>query len=310
MRERPQGLSDAEVLAAVRTGWEAPVTDLVHLPVGFGAHHWRAESAGTPRLFVTYDGYGSRHTAASLADAYGSAIALAAVGLDFVLAPVPTGDGRPLLDLGAEALSVTPWVEGTAVGDGPIVEEAVAATNIADLARLHDAVPPTELRPWTPAAADLTERLAARLRRSWDAGPYGERARRAVRARRDEILGWATRYRALVAAARERPWVVTHGETHTANQLRTASGLRFVDWESVALAPRERDLSSLVQAGYGAEVAADPAMVELFDTEWRLSEIDEYATWFAGPHGDSADDRIAFGGLLAELDRGPWWARG
>ncbi len=96
------------------------------------------------------------------------------------------------------------------------------------------------------------------------------------------------------------------GETHTSNQVRTAEGIRFVDWESLQLAPRERDLSSLVQAGYRQQASADPAMVELFDIEWRLSEIDEYAQWFSNPHTGTADDEIAFDGLLEELHREPW----
>ena len=62
-----------------------------------------------------------------------------------------------------------------------------------------------------------------------------------------------------------------------------------------------------MQAGYGVQVDADPDMVELFDLEWRLAEIDEYANWFAAPHTGTADDRTAYEGLLDELRRGPWW---
>ena len=121
------------------------------------------------------------------------------------------------------------------------------------------------------------------------------------------IHAWTDRYLELAATAVDRPWVPTHGETHTANQLRTAEGIRFVDWESLKLAPRERDLSTLVQAGYGDQVRADRAMVELFDLEWRLSEIDAYAAWFAAPHTGTVDDRVAYGGLEGELARDPWW---
>ena len=41
----------------------------------------------------------------------------------------------------------------------------------------------------------------------------------------------------------------------------------------------------------------------LFSLEWRLDEFAQYATWFASPHTGGADDRIAFGGLLEELER-------
>lgn len=149
--------------------------------------------------------------------------------------------------------------------------------------------------------------MADLLARAWETGPYGEPARAAITSRLADVDDWTGRYLRLAEQAGDRPWVASHGETHTANQLRTGEGIRFVDWESLKLAPRERDLSTLVQAGHGAAVDADPAMVELFDLEWRLSEIDEYARWFARAHTGTDDDRIAYGGLLHELARGPWW---
>ncbi len=46
-------------------------------------------------------------------------------------------------------------------------------------------------------------------------------------------------------------------------------------------------------------------MVELFDLEWRLDEIAQYAAWFAAPHSGTASDEVAYGGLLGELERAP-----
>jgi thiamine kinase-like enzyme len=37
-------------------------------------------------------------------------------------------------------------------------------------------------------------------------------------------------------------WVVTHGEPHPANVIRTPGGLKLIDWDTVQLAPAERDL--------------------------------------------------------------------
>ncbi len=45
-------------------------------------------------------------------------------------------------------------------------------------------------------------------------------------------------------------------------------------------------------------------MLELFDLEWRLDEIDQYAAWFAAPHTGTADDEIAFGGLVGRAGAG------
>ncbi|MFH8796860.1 hypothetical protein [Streptomyces sp. NPDC017941] len=42
-------------------------------------------------------------------------------------------------------------------------------------------------------------------------------------------------------------------------------------------------------------------MIELFALDWRLSEIAEYADWFAGPHTGTADDHTALADLYEEL---------
>ena len=97
-----------------------PTVDRVeHLAVGFGAHHWRAEQAGVPIWFVTYDRFGDRHTATSLAAAYAGAIELAERGLEFVLAPTLARFGDVLLPVANGALSCTPWVPARWSVEGP-----------------------------------------------------------------------------------------------------------------------------------------------------------------------------------------------
>lgn len=308
VNEAPPELSDADVLAAVRAGWDAQATGVVHLPVGFGAHHWRVAVGDGAGLFATYDRFGARHSATSLEAAYAGAIQLAVAGLEFVLAPRPMLTGQVLRPIGAGALSCTPWVDGSVVGDGAITDDETAAVNIANLARLHRSPTPFHLERWRPLDGDdLTGSLNLQVATRWRTGPYGEPARRAIADRLPELTTWTRRLAELVRQADDRPWVVTHGETHTRNQLRIPEGIVFVDWESLKLAPRERDLATLVQAGYGERVGADRAMVELFDLEWRLTEIAEYADWFCRPHTGSADDDTAYEGLLDELERGPWW---
>jgi len=305
----PAELSDGAVLGALRTAWDEEISDVEHLALGFGAHHWRADIAQSPRFFVTYDRLNGRHTFDSLEQAYEGAAALAESGLEFVVAPARTLEGRALLRLGAGALSCTPWLDGAVVGDGAVTEVATAEANLTDLARLHATRAPG-LRRWRPLVdADFAEAVSARLGRPWDTGPYGERAHRALTGSLAAIQEWTRQYLVRAEQAGVRPWVATHGEPHTRNQVRTPDGIRFVDWESLQLAPRERDLSSLVQAGYGRQAGADPAMVELFDVEWRLSEIDQYAHWFSTPHTGTPDDTIAFDGLIEELNREPWWPR-
>ena len=257
----PTELSDLEVLHIVRAAWDHTATGVEHLSVGFGAHHWRVDGGGGPSLFATYDRFGTRHSVDSLTAAYAGAMRLADAGLEFVLAPLRTRSGGVMVPAAEGALSCTPWVDAAVVGDGAVDDADVAAANIADLARLHAADPPAGLPGWSPVVEpDVGDRLAVLVANAWTTGPYGEAARGAVAGRLTAITEWTGRYLVLAEAATDRRWVVTHGETHTRNQLMTRDGIRFVDWESLKLAPRERDLATLVQAGYGARVEADPEL--------------------------------------------------
>ena len=117
---------------------------------------------------------------------------------------------------------------------------------------------------------------------------------------------WSETYHALAEVARRRPWVITHGEPHEHNQVVTGGKTRLVDWETVLLAPAERDWRTLVERGLpadGPNRSLDAAMLDLFDLEWRLDEISQYAAWFSAPHTGTASDRVAMGGLLHELTR-------
>ena len=69
-----------------------------------------------------------------------------------------------------------------------------------------------------------------------------------------------------------------------------------------------RDLAGLLPLGGSFRAAydgppPDADLLRMFDLEWRLDEIGQYAAWFAGPHADSPDDRTALGGLRSELSR-------
>jgi len=165
---------------------------------------------------------------------------------------------------------------------------------------------PAGIRPWAPlVGADLAEVTADLTRRVWGPGPYAARARAAVAEHLPALATWTERYHHLAAVAQHRDWVAAHGEPHSFNQLLTDDGTRLlIDWDTLTLAPAELDLRTLVEAGADPlDVGADPEMVELFDLEWRLDEINQYAAWFAALHDGTDDDRIAFDGLLHELGR-------
>lgn len=289
VNEPPTDLDADELLTVVQRSWDSSVEALDYLAVGFGAHHWRARVAGESRYFVTLDDLGVRHTLQTLHSAYAGAAALARDGLEFVTAPI----GPFVVPVADRAVSVTPWLSGTAVVT--MDEHLIAAM----LQRLHAVDPATlgvVLPVWRPVVApDLIDHIRALVRQPWAGGPYGAQSREAVAAALPDIDRWTARYMELGAIARTHHWVPTHGEPGSHNQLNTAWGTVIVDWETLKLAPIERDLQTLR--------CGDPRMLELFDLEWRLDEISQYSSWFAGPHGDTADDRTAFEGFMHELTR-------
>ncbi|TDC07490.1 aminoglycoside phosphotransferase [Streptomyces sp. 8K308] len=304
MFSRPSFIDDDAIARVVADHWLPEITEVAYLPWGFGAHHWRVRGAGGRALFVTLDQLAPRHTAASLEAAYAGAAALAAGGLAVVCAPLPAGTGRFTVDVGPGALSVTPWLDGRSPTETEAREPGHVREVVAALAALHGAAPPEGLPRWTPRVdPGFPDGLRADTAGVWTSGPLAERARAALAARCEAIGRWTARYLELADLARSRQgsWVPTHGEPHFANQVTVAGGLKLVDWESLALAPRERDYASLLDTAAGPALAPDPAMVELFALDWRLSEIAEYARWFAAPHTGSDDDHTALQGLYAEL---------
>ncbi len=296
MRAPPPGLDSEELLALVRKDWSGNVERLTYLPVGFGAHHWAAHDAEQTILFVTLDRLDSTRTAEDRESAYAGAVALCRAGLDFVLAPVVSTSGSPIVRFSDGAVSCTPWQVGTSGG------ELDAAWTASALARLHGLEPPPGIPRWRPLVTpEFAGDVERKLRAPWGPGPYADQARGAVAEHIADVAGWTDRYHELARRALERIWVPTHGEPHSDNQMLTQQGRYLLDWESLKLAPRERDLRELV--ALGVPVGADPEMVEMFDLEWRLDEIDQYTAWFAAEHHGTEDDRIAFDGLVEELTR-------
>jgi spectinomycin phosphotransferase/16S rRNA (guanine(1405)-N(7))-methyltransferase len=104
-----------------------------------------------------------------------------------------------------------------------------------------------------------------------------------------------------MAAVNPGPVVITHGEIHPGNVMVTSKGWVIVDWDTVLLAPPERDLWRLAKGGgsvlraYAVATGAAPNewLVDLYAIRWDLAEIASFATEFRTPHEDTEDSRKA-----------------
>ncbi|MEV6494825.1 phosphotransferase, partial [Actinoplanes sp. NPDC051633] len=131
-------------------------------------------------------------------------------------------------------------------------------------------------------------------------GPYARPAAELLHAHLPEIRRAVARHDDLAGLARAEgngP-VLTHGEPHPGNAMRTGDGLVLIDWDTALAAPPERDLWHLdpgdgsVHAAYTAATGTvpRPEVVELYRLRWDLTEIAQAVARFREPHGGTADD--------------------
>ncbi|MCU7722428.1 aminoglycoside phosphotransferase family protein [Actinoplanes sp. KI2] len=308
MRDRPTGVTEAMLAAALRDGWGIDAHEIAYLPVGAGGYHWRADD----RWFLTV----TAAEPAPLERALRTAQALRRdAGLGFVLA----AHGAPLRPVGPRhTLSVFPLVEGVAGDFGPHCGDRAEVVDL--LVALHRATPRVrDLAPPDDLRLRGRETLAAALPDpSWTAGPYGEPARALLAAHAAKIGHWLSELDRLTAELAPAPRVVTHGEPHPANILTTATGKLLIDWDTVRLAPPERDLWHLTDDPFAeAGPADDPALtryaeatghrisaaaLSFYRLTWILADIACFAADLRAPHTEGGDAEEALAELHGYLD--------
>jgi spectinomycin phosphotransferase len=271
--------------------------------VGAGGYHWEVHDTTGRRAFATVDDLGlktwlgdTRDTAFDgLRAAFNTSIALHESGLQFVVAPIPTREGESVRRLDPQyAIALFPFVEGKA-GEFGRYEDGDREAILALLRELHQAPVPPAMR-----SAGLTipgrrhlEAALLDVDETWTGGPLSEPAREAVRSSASELTELLLLADRLAAEAGERGagHVVTHGEPHAANVMRTNGGRFLVDWDTVALAPPERDLWMLVDDDQ------HDAALDFFRLTWDLKDIAEYLNVLRSPHEENEDTVRQHGAL-------------
>lgn len=308
MRAAPDGLDVSAVVAALRLGWELDVAAVEYAPVGGGSYHWQVADSGGRRAFVTVDdldqktwlGDTREASFGGLRDAFETAAELAARGLSFVIAPLRTRDGALLVRLDDRySLAVFPFVEGEPGAWGGYATDADRLGVVELVAAVHRAAVGARVLGLDISGRGHLEAALRDLDMPWTGGPLAEPAREAMHAAAPvlvDLLELADRLRAEAEARCVRS-VVTHGEPHSGNIVRTSDGPVLVDWDTVALAPPERDLWMLAgegmselyeeRSGFGVNAVA----LDFFRLSWDLKDLAEYLNVLRAPHTDNVDTR-------------------
>ena len=303
MFTRPPTITDERVREKLaRWGVDG---DVEYRAVGFGSHHW-AVTGKQARWFLTVDDREKRHRN-DLAAALATAEHLLADGLAFVVAPVRTRAGELLVDIDERYVAALyPHVDGVSFEHGEYADDDERRDVLALVIALHGAAIPSVTRH-EDFAVDERAQLVDDL--PWGSGPYASRARELLAERADHVARLLRRYDSLAAAALEKTerFVVTHGEPHCANTMLTASGRVLIDWDTVLVAPPERDLwmvlpsaASRLAGEYEAETGTvvEPDVLELYKLQWDLVEIAGYTAFFRADHEDTRDAQESWRNLL------------
>ena len=128
---------------------------------------------------------------------------------------------------------------------------------LRELAALH-ATTRARCGPIARRRLELPERDAllnalATLDRAWTAGPYSEPARRVLADNAPDVHERLARFDELATqlARADADLIVSHGEPHPGNLIQSPTGLRMIDWDTVALAePRTGPLDARQRSGW------------------------------------------------------------
>jgi hypothetical protein len=315
MLNPPDDLPQDALASALAREWGIAAAVMSYRAVGFGSHHWEVTDVTGARWFVNADELDiKRHRpdeplsapAGRLRASLTAARSLRDGGLTFVVAPVPGRGGELLAGVGDRfSVALYPFVDGESFGWGEFPTAAHRRGVLDMIIAIHTAADAGR----SPAATDdfsipYRDELEAALSSPADGadpdcGPYGRPAALLL-AGNAGVRGLLARYDELVRLSPAPPGraVLTHGEPHPGNTMRTPDGWLLIDWDTVLVAPPERDLwsldpgdGSILDAYAGATgVTPQPALLELYRIRWDLADIAASASQFRRPHAGTAND--------------------
>jgi spectinomycin phosphotransferase len=152
------------------------------------------------------------------------------------------------------------------------------------------------------------------LGQPWGGGPLSESARALLQARANKVRRLLARFDRLTERVTPLEGVITHGEPHPANLLTAGAETLLIDWDTVGLAPPERDLWWIIGDVASEEARRytratgrppDPAALALYRLRWALDDLSIFTRRLRSEHSRTADAEHALRAIEITLARLP-----
>ena len=304
----PEDLDENDLAGALTREWGVAVAAMKYEPLGFGSHHWSVVDQTGTSWFTTVDDLQRKRRSARdtfdaaylrLRCALDAACRLHDAGATFVVAPLITAGDEPVARFRPRyAVTMYPLIVGDSFGFTQYDGEAHRHAVLQMILRVHSAPPSVRERA---AHDDLVvphrDALEAVLDGAVvaDCGPYARGVARVLTEHAVPIRDLLARYDELAARVDQRRAVLTHGETHPGNTMRTPGGWRLIDWDTALVAQPERDLWMLgadVQRAYeeATGVTLRPELLQMYRLRWDIADLAVDADRFCHPHTGTPDD--------------------
>lgn len=216
-------------------------------------------------------------------------------------------------------MAVFPFIDVSPTEFDVFPHEADMHDAIRLVNEIHAATPQIPVNSLTeetfviPKRAELLQALDD-VTTLWNAGPYSEPARLLLADHGPTLrqrLNDFDRISNEVLVDKSN-WVITHGEPHAGNIIRTRSGdMAVVDWSFVALAPPERDLWMLLdpdhpgwsahRTSFNSTPLSERALTA-YRLHWNLSDIAVFVSMCRNPHEQTQEMEMIWAELKSYVE--------
>jgi spectinomycin phosphotransferase len=277
MLEKPD-LPDEKLVSCVRDDYRLPIVHLEFLPLGADVNTavYRAVAHdGTPYFLKLRSGFFDETTVSLprwLCDQ----------GIAHIIAPLATQTGQLWTQVDDFSVILYPFVQGRngfeqRLSKRQWVELGAVLKAIHSTAIPSPLVPPIPRETYSPRWRNLV--LAYQVQAQ--AGTYGDAIAADlvgfIQSKQGEISSLVERAERLanILQTRQLEYVLCHGDIHAGNVLLDHDKLYIVDWDTLIIAPKERDLM-FIGAGIGG-----------------VWDSPQEAAWFYGGYGPTDIDPAA-----------------